>query len=113
MQVKDRIKEARNNSGLTATQLADAIGVTQATISRYENGYVKRIPTDILKKIAEVCNCQLESLVVEDEQYSYLIGKGNTILENTKEEDEKLILNWYHKQGKEIQELIKKIARSV
>lgn len=113
MQVKDRIKEVRISSGLTTSQLADAIGVTQATISRYENGYVRRIPVDMLKKIAEACHCQLESLVVEDAQYAHLIGKGNDDLENNMDEDEKLILNWYHRQSREIQEFVKQIVRSV
>jgi len=48
-----KLKDYRLKHGLTAEQLALAVGVTKATICRYEKG--KRKPKDeIMRKISEV-----------------------------------------------------------
>jgi len=48
-------------SGITQTELAKKIGVSQATISLYANGW--RIPPEILAGMAEVLDCEPEELV--------------------------------------------------
>lgn len=53
MQFKDRLKAAREKAGLTQTQLAEAIGMTQATISDLERG--KSASTAFNARIAEAC----------------------------------------------------------
>lgn len=46
------LKEARKKAGMTLKALADAVGVTPATICRYENG--QRVPKrQIAMRIAE------------------------------------------------------------
>lgn len=47
-----RIKEAREQAGMTQIELARSVGVTVASISRYEHGI--RTPTVLIaKRIAE------------------------------------------------------------
>lgn len=46
----NRIAELRKKLGLTQTRLGEEIGVSQQTISKYENGD-ENIPGDMLKKL--------------------------------------------------------------
>lgn len=51
MSISENIKSARKNAGLTQKQLADAIGVYQKDISRWEKG--ERTPA--AESIKELC----------------------------------------------------------
>lgn len=49
------MKDCREKAGLTQERLAEAVGLSQETISQYENG--TRVPNVIVaKKIASVLN---------------------------------------------------------
>ncbi len=52
-QLGQRIKEARQRSGFSQQQLANAVGVSDKTISAYEVGRVEP-PLDTLDKLCEV-----------------------------------------------------------
>lgn len=55
------IKECREEKGLTQEQVADLVGLSQETISQYENG--ARTPNVITaKKIANVLEKPLDSI---------------------------------------------------
>lgn len=54
------IKLMRIKSGLTQSQLAKAIGVTQSTIARWESGN-RPITVDQLYKIAHALNVDIKS----------------------------------------------------
>lgn len=61
------IEVQRKKAGLTQIQLAEAIGVTQANVSIWENG--KSLPTaDKLKKISEILNCSIEDLFKKENE---------------------------------------------
>ena len=51
-----RIKERRKLANLSQTELGDKIGVTYATISKYESGEIKSIDATILNNIAKYTN---------------------------------------------------------
>ena len=59
MLVREKIRILRKKKGLKASELGELLGVNQATISRYENGYVKVIPQDKLSKMCNVFNCDI------------------------------------------------------
>jgi transcriptional regulator with XRE-family HTH domain len=59
------LKEARERAGLTQTELADAVGVRQATISDLETGKSRRIELDLLEKLAAELSVAAASLIVE------------------------------------------------
>ena len=62
----DRLKTALEKSGITQTQLADRLGITEVSVSRYVNG--TRIPKAlIVTKIAKVLNVPLEYLMLGKE----------------------------------------------
>lgn len=49
-----RFKSLRVNCGLTQKQLAEKVGITSATLSRYEQGYIDHINTSMIIKFAEI-----------------------------------------------------------
>ena len=53
MNTGDRIKKKRLEYGLTLKELAEKIGVQEATVQRYESGNIKTIKPDTIAKIAD------------------------------------------------------------
>lgn len=64
-QVGEIIEDRRQQLKMTQKDLADRIGVNRSTLSRYESGIYKKIPYDVLLRIADALG------VTED----YLTGK--------------------------------------
>ena len=54
MTTGQRMKERRKQIGLSAETVASRLGVSPATIYRYENGGIDKVPGDILAPIAEI-----------------------------------------------------------
>ncbi len=54
MEIYERIKQRRKEIGLSAEYVAEQLGVSPATIYRYENNYIKKFPTDILEPLAKI-----------------------------------------------------------
>lgn len=54
--VGKRIKERRQELGITLQEVADKIGVNKSTILRYENAKIKDIKTPIVESIASFLN---------------------------------------------------------
>ena len=53
MTVGQRIKQRRKDIGVSADELGKRIGKNRATVFRYENGDIEKLPIDVLKPIAE------------------------------------------------------------
>lgn len=53
MTTGQRMKSRRKAIGLSAERVAEALGISPATIYRYENGDIEKIPIDRLEKIAK------------------------------------------------------------
>ena len=54
MNVGKRIKEAREKLGLSADDLASALGVDRSTVYRYEGSYIEKLPTKILEPLSKI-----------------------------------------------------------
>lgn len=54
MEIYERIKLRRKELGLSAERVAEELGVSPATIYRYENKDIKKFPTEILVPLAKV-----------------------------------------------------------
>ena len=70
MLVSQKIRSLREKKGMSMTDLALATGITQTSISRYENGQIKKIDQEKLNKIAEVLDISLDELIKDDPVYS-------------------------------------------
>lgn len=57
MKVYERIKALRKERGLTANQVAEAIGVSRATVYRYETKDIENMPITILEPLAKILRC--------------------------------------------------------
>ncbi|WP_295756217.1 helix-turn-helix domain-containing protein [uncultured Oscillibacter sp.] len=66
-----RIRDLRNDHGLTQKQIAKLLSVSQNTYSQYEIG-VSRFPLDAVVKLAEYYNVSVDYLVgLTDETVPY------------------------------------------
>lgn len=52
--LNENIKNMRKTKGLTLMEMADKLGVTEATFQRYESGLIKNIKYEHIIKIAEI-----------------------------------------------------------
>lgn len=60
------LKEAREARGLTQSELAEAVGVRQATISDLETGKSRRIELDLLERLAATLKVEAGSLLAHE-----------------------------------------------
>lgn len=54
MTTGDRIRLRRKEIGKSAEDIATQLGVSPATIYRYENGDIEKVPVDVVIKISEI-----------------------------------------------------------
>lgn len=54
MTIYERIKNRRKELGLSAEAVADALGVSRATIYRYESSEIEKLPTSTLEPLAKI-----------------------------------------------------------
>lgn len=63
------LMKLRQRTGLTQQELADAIGVTQKTISIWEKGSVEpKLTFEQTKQLMEILNCTLDELIIAIKQ---------------------------------------------
>src|SRR5690625_2771784 len=68
MNIGDRIKEVREEKNKTLLDVANYLGVTEATVQRYESGNIKNLKLETISKIATYLQINP----------SYLMGWQNT-----------------------------------
>lgn len=69
MAVGDRIKEAREKTGMSQVDFASKINVSKQTLYKYENNIITNIPSDKIEAVAQVCNISP----------SYIMGWSNNV----------------------------------
>lgn len=67
MTIGERINQTRISREMTLEAVGNAIGVTRATIQKYENGLIANIPFDKIESIARVLRVTPSYLVGWDE----------------------------------------------
>ncbi|MBH1941682.1 helix-turn-helix domain-containing protein [Mobilitalea sibirica] len=55
--LNERIKERRLALDMTLLQVAEALGVKEATVQRYESGEIKNIKHETIAQLAEIFHC--------------------------------------------------------
>lgn len=63
MSFDQKVRELRENRGMNRKELAEEAKLTQATISRIENGLVKQLKSDALKRLADALRVTVDYLV--------------------------------------------------
>lgn len=87
MEPKDIIKKAREDRGLTQSQLAENVGVSERMIQRYEEGRFPKFKSDKIKKIEELLNIKVSDILYDTKNDIQKIGE-NGYLERFIEEIE-------------------------
>ena len=78
MTVYERIKNRRNELGLSVDYVADVLGVSRTTVYRYESAEIEKLPTSIIEKLAKVLHTSP----------SYLMGWTDNSENTTHKDDE-------------------------
>ncbi|MBT4328477.1 MAG: helix-turn-helix transcriptional regulator [Gammaproteobacteria bacterium] len=102
--LEERIRKSRIEHGISSSELARAVGVTSAAVSRWENGLVKNLKMEHLFTIARLLNLNPEWLATgrgrESAQPDNTVGiheETTPAYLPTLTEDEQLWLNIYRK----------------
>ncbi|WP_455445440.1 helix-turn-helix domain-containing protein [Streptococcus salivarius] len=96
--LKDNIKKARIDAGLTQIEVAEKLGVAQAQYARWENG--GRNPKDkTVERLAKIFNTSFEILKGRDDGLEEIVGllKQHNLSSKQKEEIKYLIEEYVKK----------------
>lgn len=90
MESNYKFKEARKACGLTQREVAQALNVTTATYSRYENGLIQPDP-ETLKNIALLLNTSVDFLLGSISEDNLLVDHNKPIKPAVRSDEEKLL----------------------
>ena len=104
------ILEARKNAGLTMEELGKMVGVSRATIKRYESGEIANIPDDKIEKIAKATKVSEAFLMGWDTLKKENAAFHARILKDAELQE---VIKDFLMLDKEDQELIKNMIQSL
>lgn len=109
LEIYQRIKQRRKELELSADDVADAIGVSRATVYRYESKDVENMPITILEPLSKVLKCSPGYLMgweeIQDNITLSSIEK-HVLMEYRKSDDmtKELVHRVLHIEGKNVTE---------
>lgn len=86
----DKLKEARIEKGLTLQQLGKLIGVSHATLSKYESGDIENIPPNRIEDLARVLEISPSYLMGWEDSFT----KERNVVKKLIEHTRKKHINW-------------------
>ena len=89
--VSRNIKKYRKEKGITLKELAELVGLTEATIQKYEAGNIKSIDIDMLHKLAKALDVSPENLT------EWQAGEYEEYRKQRQNDEESRLLNKYSK----------------
>ena len=102
--LNDRIKEMRKKNGLTLLEVAEYLGVQEATVQRYESGAIKNMKHETICKLADLFGCDPRYLV----GWSESNGDAN---DSTMTDEEKMLLDLFRRVPVESQRMVLDMIR--
>lgn len=103
----ERIRKKRLEKGITLAQIADKLGVTEATAQRYESGSIKSVPYEHMCAYGEILGCSPAYLMgwvtntdsildyfdnTLDKIISFLEKSGYIILQTDSRNDDSIVI---------------------
>lgn len=88
----EKIKKYRENKNMTQVEIAEALGIKPATVSKYESGALEP-NVESLRKLAELFDISVDELIKED---NFDISKVNILEVLREQKNMKLKGNLYH-----------------
>ena len=61
--IGNKIKEIREEKGISQYRLAQLTGINRSTINRYENGLIQKVSFDNLLKICEALEIDIKEII--------------------------------------------------
>ena len=98
MEVKDILKNRRIEIGLTMKELADKIGVSEGTISRWESGHIHNMKRDKVAALSHVLEIPPEVIMgweTDVDRFAKTANIINAHRKNTLNQKEKALLSTY------------------
>ncbi len=86
----DKLKEARIEKGLTLQQLGKLIGVSHATLSKYESGDIENIPPNRIEDLARVLEISPSYLMGWEDSFT----KERNVVKKLVEHTRKKHIHW-------------------
>ena len=95
-----RIKQKRKSLSLTQFELAERVGLTESSISRYESGKIATMPTSTVNKICKVLNLKPSELLglTPENTFEYDLKDILTLADNLPIETKKDLLDLFKQQ---------------
>lgn len=72
MKIGERLKSRRKELGLSMKEVADRIGVAEATVSRWESGDIANMKRNYIKKYAEILGVSPLYIMGISDDYIYI-----------------------------------------
>jgi len=63
MELKDLIKEYKERTGVNDSEIARRVGVTRSTASRWSNGQIRHVSSDVMERLSEMMGYNIEPLL--------------------------------------------------
>jgi transcriptional regulator with XRE-family HTH domain len=95
-----KIKQKRKSLSLTQLELAEKVGLTESSISRYESGKIATMPTSTVNKICKVLNIKPSELLglTPENTFEYDLKDILTLVDNLPLEAKKDLLDLFKQQ---------------
>lgn len=95
--LNERIKERRLQLGMTLLQVANALGVKEATVQRYESGEIKNIKHDTIYQLSKILQCTPAYLMGWEKKTSSFeendeVAEFSKVFSNLTDENKKKVL---------------------
>ena len=104
-----RLKSTREALGISARELAEAIGINKATIHHYEKAEFKSVKSPTLQAIAEYLNVNPDYLIGATDQ-KHTVKEAEDLL-STITDGEKMLLELFRKVPVESQQMVLDMIR--
>ena len=91
--IHDRIKSRRKNQKISVDDVAKELGVSRATIYRYENAEIEKIPVDVVDALAKLLRTSKDYLLgnIDDPEFKVIdMNDSFTNLDNYRETYKKI-----------------------
>ena len=67
MNINEKIKQRRNQLGLSVEEVAESLNISRATLYRYESGQIEKMPVTVIEPLADILDISPSELLGWDE----------------------------------------------
>ena len=106
-----RLKETREERGISAKELAEALGINKATIHHYERSDFKSVKTPILRAIADYLNVNPDYLIGATDN-KHTVKEAEDLL-NSITDAEKSLLELFRRVPEEHRQMVLEMIKIV